>query len=257
MIMIPEERRDKILNLLREKEVCSIKQMVSEFNVSRITIQRDLTLLEEGGFITKVHGGARISKHESGDFESRFNIRYKQNYRKKLQIAKKALSFLRPQSCIFIDSSTTAHVFGVTLFRENIHDMVIVTNAPSLLREAGGYPEFKVISTGGELQRSFSMYEGEWVLEFLDRINIDSAFISAAGISEDLKITTGHRELSGILLKAIQKSAEVNLLVDSTKFFRQGMIHVANLSDVTRIITDNEITKEHKKKLSTSGIEVA
>ena len=254
--MIPEERRDRILSLLREEGVCSIKSLVSEFGVSRITIQRDLTMLEENGLLAKVHGGARVSKLESGVFETRFSIRYKQNYRKKLEIARKALAYARPQGCLFIDSSTTAHVFGMEVFRQNIHDIVIVTNAPSLLAEAAAYPDTKIISTGGELLHSFSMYAGEWVLEFLDSINIDSAFISAAGVSEDLKITTGHRELSSILVKVIQKSAEVNLLMDSTKLFRQGMITVAGLGDCTRIITDGAVTEGQRGALSRSGIEI-
>ena len=254
--MIPEERRDKILDLIRKENVCSIKDLVSKFEVSRITIQRDLTALEESGLIAKVHGGAKSIRQDENIFEARFSIRYKQNYRKKLQIAKKALGFVRPRGCIFIDSSTTAHIFGLEVFRHNIQDLSIVTNAPSLLQEAARYPDFKIISTGGELMRSFSMYSGEWVPEFLDNINIDCAFISAAGVSEDLKITTEHRELSSILLTVIRKSAEVNLLLDSSKLFRRAMITVADLSECTRIIIDDEITEQQKTILSLSNIEI-
>ena len=254
--MIPEERRDRILGLIREDEVCSIKKMVSEFGVSRITIQRDLTTLEESGLVTKVHGGARAVKQDINIFETRFNIRYKQNYRKKLQIAKKALPFARSHECIFIDSSTTAHIFGLELFRQNIQGMVVITNAPSLLQEALKYPDCKIISTGGELIRSFSIFAGEWVLDFLDKINIDCAFISAAGVSEDLKITTSNRELSSVLTKVIQKSAEINLLIDSTKLYRQGMVTVGALSECTRLIIDDGATDEQKTALLTSGIEI-
>ena len=254
--MIPEERRDKILGQIIEDEVCSIKKLVAEFGVSRVTIQRDLTMLEESGQIAKVHGGARLIKPDKNVFESRFNIRIKQNYRKKRQIAKKALGFARPQGCIFIDSSTTAHVFGVDLFSQNIRDMVIVTNSPSLLQEAGKHPDYKIISTGGELLHALSMYTGEWVSDFIEKINFDSAFISAAGISEDLKITTENRELSNILTKAIQNSKEVNLLVDSSKLFRKGMITVGDLSCCTRLITDDAATKQQRAKLSRSEIEI-
>ena len=254
--MIPEERRDRILDLIREEEVCSIKKLVEEFGVSRITIQRDLTTLEENGFLTKVHGGARIAKQDVNVFETRFNIRYKQNYRKKLQIARKALPFAKAHECIFIDSSTTAHVFGLELFRQNIHDVAVVTNAPALLQEASQYQEYRVISTGGELLRSFSMFAGEWVLDFLDKINIDCAFISAAGVSEDLRISTSNRELSSVLVKILHKCAEVNLLMDSTKLFRQGMVTVGDLSDCTRIIMDNNVTDEQKEVLSRAGIEL-
>jgi len=254
--MIPEERRDKILDLIREDEVCSIKKLVSEFGVSRVTIQRDLSMLEEGGLLTKVHGGARIVKQDGNVFETRFNIRFKQNYRKKLQIARKAIPFTRAHECIFIDSSTTAHVFGLELFRQNIQDMTVITNAPSLLQEAVNYPDYKIISTGGELLRSFSMFAGEWVLDFLDKINIDSAFISAAGVSEGLNLTSSNRELASVLSKVIQKSSEVNLLMDSTKFFRQGMVSVGELSDCTRIITDNDVADDQKDILLRAGIEI-
>jgi len=254
--MIPEERRDKILSLIREEEVCSIKNLVMEFGVSRVTIQRDLTILEEQGFLTKVHGGARIARQDLGAFETRFNIRYKQNYRKKLQIAKKALRFTKSQESVFIDSSTTAHVFGLELFRQDIQNMLIVTNSPSLLKEALQYPDYRIISTGGELLRSFSIFAGEWVLDFLDKINIDCAFISAAGVSKDLEITSSNRELASVLSKVIQKSSEVNLLMDSTKLFRQGMVTIGGLSDFTRIIMDDDVSEDQKSILSQVGIEI-
>ena len=253
--MIPEERRDRILSLITEHEVCSMKTLAREFGVSRVTIQRDLTALEESGHILKVHGGAKIQKTDVNTFESRFNIRIKQNYGRKKQIAKKALAFAKPHTCVFIDSSSTAHVFGLELFRQGVQDMAVVTNSPSLLYEAGRYPDYRIISTGGELLRSSSLYAGEWVLDFLDKINFDCAFISAAGVSKDLKITTANRELSSILMKVIRKSAEINLLVDSTKLFRQGMITVGELSACTRLITDNEATEAQKGALSRAGVE--
>ena len=254
--MIPEERRDKILELVRKENVCSVKYLEKEFGVSRITIGRDLAILEENGQILKVHGGAKIVKQDLNAFETRFSIRYKQNYNKKLQIAKKALGFVKPQGSIFIDSSTTAYIFGLELFRHSVRDLSVVSNGPSLLQESIAYPDFKIISTGGELLRTSSMFAGEWVVDFIDKINLDCAFISAAGISENLMITTENRELSSILLKAIQKSSEVNLLMDSSKIFRKGMITVADLSGCTRIIVDDEITKEQRGILSGSGIEI-
>lgn len=233
-----------------------MKDLVSKFKVSRITIQRDLTMLEDSGLITKVHGGAKAVRHDSTIFETRFGVRYRQNFSYKTQIAKKALPFVKPRSTIFIDSSTTAHIFGIEVFRHSIHDLVIVTNAPSLLHEAIKYPDFKIVSTGGELLRSFSMYAGEWVSDFLETITIDSAFISAAGISENLKITTEHHGLSNTLQKVIRNSSEVNLLLDSSKLFRQGMIAFAEISDITRIITDDSISDEKKNFLLHSGIKI-
>ena len=73
------------------------------------------------------------------------------------------------------------------------------------------------------------MFGGTWVLDFLDKINIDSAYISAAGISKDLNITSSNMDLANILKKVIEKSDSVNLLVDSSKIFKREMLDVLSL----------------------------
>ncbi|MBA7693159.1 hypothetical protein ES703_101735 [subsurface metagenome] len=85
------------------------------------------------------------------------------------------------------------------------------------------------------------MLGGSWVIDFLEKVNIDKAFISAAGISYDKKITTSNRELANIIIKVFEKSSEVNLLVDSTKFSKAAMINMSTVEQCKRIITDSNI----------------
>ncbi|GAI86741.1 unnamed protein product, partial [marine sediment metagenome] len=94
------------------------------------------------------------------------------------------------------------------------------------------------ISTGGQLRSDFNMLCGKWTIDFLERLNINSAFISAAGISDEMGITSSDIELVNILSVVIKKSKEVNLLVDSTKFGKVGMIEICPINNITRIITD-------------------
>jgi DeoR/GlpR family transcriptional regulator of sugar metabolism len=256
--MIPEERRERILDKLNKEEICSIKSLAKEFGVSRITIMRDLNILEKNGLVTKVHGGVKIKKNDNNPFgpETRFNYRLKQNYEKKLQIAKKAVAFVKDGTTIFIDSSTTAHMFSLELFKNKYIDLNIVTNSPTIIAEALKLPDIKIISTGGELNSSFSMFGGTWVTDFLDRINIDTAYISTAGISRELNIITSNMELANILKKVIEKSDEINLLVDSSKFFRKEMLNVSTIRNFTRIITDDAIDAEHLKLLKGAGPDI-
>jgi len=92
--MIPEERRTQIINKLKKQDICTISSLIREFGVSRVTIQRDLSLLEKSELVSKVHGGVKLKKEVNKNFETRFNIRLKQNYEKKLEIAKKAVNFV-------------------------------------------------------------------------------------------------------------------------------------------------------------------
>jgi DeoR/GlpR family transcriptional regulator of sugar metabolism len=254
--MIPEERREEMLRMIREKEICAIKTLVSHFGVSRITIQRDLTDLEEKGFITKIHGGAKFRRQEQTSFETRFDIRYNMNYSKKLDVVKNAMQFVKPHSTIFLDSSTTSHMLGCEIMESNFDELNLITTSPSLICEAMKKPDANVISTGGELRSYFSMFGGPFVIEFLERVHIDCAFISSAGISKQFQFTTSNMELSNILKKVIERSHEVNFLLDSTKIFKQAMNVISGTEKCTRIITDAQADKEAVATIIKHGVEV-
>ena len=60
--MIPAERRQRILSLLRESEVISINALVEDLDVSHMTIRRDLQKMEEEGLVIQVSGGVQSAK---------------------------------------------------------------------------------------------------------------------------------------------------------------------------------------------------
>lgn len=237
--MIPEERRNKIINKLRERGVYSIDEFVKGLGVSRVTVQRDINILEKRGLVQKIHGGVKWKEEGIPYFETLFTVRLNQNYEKKVEIATKALEFVHDHSTIFIDSSSTAYVFARRLFKRKYLDLGIITTSPAIQNEALRNPDSKVISTGGELRQNFNMFAGRWVLDFLERVNIDSAFISAAGISTTLNITTSNAELAEILKAVFYRTEEVNLLVDSSKFFKAAMLNIGHINKCRRIITDS------------------
>lgn len=242
--MIPEQRRIKILDKLEESNIYTLDNLTEELGVSRITIQRDVNLLAKKGLLYKVHGGVKLKKDRATFFETRFDARLKQNYEKKLEIAKKALNYVDDNSTIFIDSSTTCYVFAKELFKEKFIDLNIITTSPAILFGSLQYPDLKIISTGGQLRQDFNMLGGNWVEDFLGKVNLDSAFISAAGVSVDRGITSSNVEIANVLAKVLAKSKEVNLLVDSSKFFKLGMLNISPIDNFKRIITDKDLDEK-------------
>ncbi len=247
--MIPEERRNLILEILNEKEIYKINDIVNDFNVSKITILRDIEILKKQGLLKRIHGGIKSGNSEGNLFEKRFNIRLKKNYNKKIEIAKKSLDFLNGAKTIFLDSSTTVFALATELFKKQYPDLNIVSNSPAILNEAMKYSDIHIISTGGELRQDFNILGGSWVIDFLEKINFDVSFISAAGISKDGRITTANKELASILKLIFKRSKEINLLVDSTKCFREGMINISTLDKCRRMITDSEIGSDALRKI--------
>jgi DeoR family transcriptional regulator, copper-sensing transcriptional repressor len=56
--MLPINRHQKILDKIKEDGIVHINQLSQEFNVSEMTIHRDLAQLETEGYLRKVRGGA-------------------------------------------------------------------------------------------------------------------------------------------------------------------------------------------------------
>jgi DeoR/GlpR family transcriptional regulator of sugar metabolism len=246
--MLPEERRNKILEMLDGAALCSVTEFVEQLDVSRITVVRDLAFLEKAGIVTKVHGGAKLRNENRPQYEALFKIRMNRNIQKKQIIGKEAALLPKDDSTIFVDSSTTSYVFVLELMKRKFAHLNIITNSPAILssntvRET---PGVTLIATGGELNPVFNMLGGLWVADFLDKINFDAAFISASGISEKLNLTTSSIDLANILNKVISKTPHVHLMADSSKLSKQEMINICPLSRCSLLITDDGISPDQE-----------
>lgn len=225
------------------------QELIREFGVSRVTIQRDLSLLEKSELVSKVHGGVKLKKEVNKNFETRFNIRLKQNYEKKLEIAKKAVNFVNDGSIIFLDPSSTTYIFAKELFKKQFFDLNIITTSIAIKYESLKYPNLKIVSTGGELRADFNMLGGSWVIDFLEKVNLDASFVSIGGISTKGEISSANRELANVLNVVFKISKEINLLVDSSKFSKTGMLNISPVGKHLRVITDEEIDKKSISEL--------
>ena len=76
---IVQKRRDDIMMIIQKLGDVTVKQLMNDFNVSEITIRRDLQYWEDRGAIIRYHGGAKIVQHmvdhDNSDFTYILNKR--------------------------------------------------------------------------------------------------------------------------------------------------------------------------------------
>lgn len=58
-------RLDKIKKLLLERKEISVQELSDLYEVSAVSIRKDLTRLEEEGFLKRVYGGAILSENNT------------------------------------------------------------------------------------------------------------------------------------------------------------------------------------------------
>ena len=226
-------RQDKIMNLIEENEIVTIKQIQALFpDISVMTIHRDLDALEATGHIVKIRGGARAIHCSS---ETQFDVRERENPEAKSAIARKALHLIQPGSSVFFDAGTTNLMLARALPDINL---TVFTTAPNIAMEIRHLVNPSINLCCGNLNRANLAVSGYNTLEMLETINIDLAFIGVSGCSATNGLTCGMESEMLVKRLVIQKARTSVALCDSSKLTRLMPFTFAHLSDIDYIITD-------------------
>ncbi|WP_243385321.1 DeoR/GlpR family DNA-binding transcription regulator [Bacillus kexueae] len=240
--MLTEERHHIILQLLKEKEIVKLHEMVEATNASESTIRRDLTYLEKNNYVKRVHGGA--TRVTGKLIEPDMKEKSTKNLQAKKVIAKKAASLVEDGDCIYLDAgSTTLQMID---FLNTDYDIVVVTNGlghiEPLLKKG-----IKTYLVGGYVKPRTGALIGSGAIDSIKQYRFDKCFLGANGVHPDLGITTPDPDEAAMKRQALQLSRETFLLVDHTKFHEISFAKIANLEEVT-IITDD--AKEDLKQFN-------
>ena len=243
-------RIKKIEEYILSNESVSLDSLCDVFKISKNTIRRDINEIEKKGSIKKVYGGVTSVVKNLIPFEER-NI--KNNY-KKIAIAKAACEFVKDGDVIFIDSGTTT--LNMIDFLKNRNDVTILTNNLNVIVNALPFPNLNVICTGGSLIRKTNSFEVINTLSIFKDYNISKTFMAATGIS----ISNGATNSSPLEYKLkkviVEKSNELYLLVDSSKFDVSALMTYCELSEINHLVTDKKPPEEYIEFFEKNKIDV-
>lgn len=250
--MLPNQRKEKIIEMLKEDGSAKVAELARIFKVTEVTIRQDLEKLETEGLIIREHGGAYL-KNVADQVQS-FSLANQNNLDKKAIIARKCLEFIEDGDTIILDSgSTTTEIAKLLRGRKNL---TIITNALNIALLLGVEPNIEVIMTGGEFKPPTLSLTGQKAADFFKGLNVQKLFLATAGIS--LKSGLTYPSISDLVVKkAMIEAAEMTYLVaDSTKIGKSALASLGALSLIDYIITDEGIEEKHKQVFNDNEIEL-
>ncbi|MDR0551124.1 MAG: DeoR/GlpR family DNA-binding transcription regulator [Spirochaetaceae bacterium] len=250
--MFPEQRRQAVLELLRENGSCRVQELKQLFHVSEPTIRQDLESLEQAGLIIRQHGGACVNNYAS--FATGIQLERHTNMSLKTRIACKAAGFVSSGDSIILDSGTTVTEMIEPLSEKK--ELKIVTPAINITLALGKEPTNTILMTGGEFKAPTLSLTGEKAAGVFKDLYVEKLFLAAGGFSLAAGLTyPGFSDLP--LKRAMIESAKtVFLLVDSTKLEKILFASLGCADKIDYLLTDDGITKDYAEKLSALGIEV-
>ena len=245
--MLAEERRSRLLELIRMRHFASLPELVEELEVSESTIRRDLEQLEEAGSARRIHGGVLYTglSPKIPHFEASQPIRREQ----KKAIARRALELIEDGETILLDAGSTTYELARLLLGRSLH---IVTNSLPVANLFASNPTSDLVLIGGNICPRSGVAQGPYAANMLATLRVRKTILSVAAVNEE-----GFFNNNPLLVeteKAMMKAAdEVILVVDSSKFGHQSLTHLCPLGDVDYVVTDSGISPEWQEKIVAAG----
>lgn len=238
------KRRMEIFNLLQKNKTVEVNDLSKRFNVSTMTIRRDLNQLAAQGLAITCYGGAKINEVQNN--EPSFSLKSDLQIELKNQIALEASRFIEDGDTILLDTGTTALQLCRHLENKRI---TVLTNSLPAINILHAYNKIQLIIACGQYNEISNGWHSSLTIDFFKQFKIDKAFLGTQGIDPHGSYVSSIDEAQ-VKKAMIESARHCFLLCEHTKFNQTYLSRYASLLDFDCIITDQEIDTVVKEEYS-------
>lgn len=235
--MDAKARRQRIEDRVRVDREVGYAELAAEYDVSEMTIRRDVEALETLGVVRRVVGGAIALAGK--DAEPSFATRVADAAEEKRHIADAVADLIGLGETLILDSGSTALAVAQSLRGRRLGLTVLtpsVLAALELIDEA----DTTVVLTGGELRPGELSLIGPAAEDTLANYNCDTFVMGVAGIDGNRGISDYHQADSRVKRAASRRADRVIVAADRSKLGRVTFTSIAALEEIQVIVTDGD-----------------
>lgn len=243
-------RQMEILNYLSTISFCTLENLSEHFNVSLVTIRRDVNELFEKELIIKYYGGIKLAKKNVSTYDKRIETQTEAKHK----IAKLAATLIEDNDCFLVDAGSTCALLADYIPSE--YNLNIVTNNFEFIDRSKNNENWRITVVGKIFNvKSYSFIEeNDW--NYYSSLNFNKAFLGTTGFTIKSGATNPHSNEATIKTHMVALSEEPILLADSSKFNQISLYTYARADAFAKIITDKERNKDYNSYLSKNNVEL-
>jgi DeoR/GlpR family transcriptional regulator of sugar metabolism len=245
------QRHDSIIEYVVSAGSVRIEDLCEKFEVSTMTIHRDLDVLDSRGILRKSRGV--VTALATNLFEANPEYRKRQKVAEKTEIAHEAFKLVEPGQALMLDDSTTGVHLAELLPQKQ--PLTVITNFQGSIDALSKYPGLALISLGGQHYQWSNAFMGSITIAAIKSLRVDSLFMSTPSVIDDICFHQHHD--ATIIKQAMFDSAEKRyLLLDHGKFSQHALHSNIPLKEFDAVIVDSKTSTEHLERMSEKGIRV-
>ncbi|MFW6323969.1 MAG: DeoR/GlpR family DNA-binding transcription regulator [Desulfovibrionales bacterium] len=244
-------RHEKIVRAVQETGYVTIEDLAGRFNVTPQTVRRDINVLQSEGLVQRYHGGA-------GMISSTQNVAYADRkiicHLEKQRIARLVARHIPDNASLFINIGTTTEEVARALCDHQ--NLKVITNNLNVASILSSYQNIEVIIVGGSVRHRDCGIIGESTIDFIRQFKVDYGIIGISGIDPDgTLLDFDYREVRAARA-IIDNSRKTFLVTDHTKFGRNAMVRLAEITEIDALFTDRRPSKVLVERLAQAGVDL-
>ncbi|MHB1928083.1 MAG: DeoR/GlpR family DNA-binding transcription regulator [Acidimicrobiales bacterium] len=244
-------RRAEVLQWVQSDGVVHVNELARSLGVSASTIRRDLSLMQEGGLLKRVHGGAMVEATD--DVEPQRPDRAVAHAAEKARIAGAAVRLVAEGSTILISGGTTTEALLPLLASRQ--SVTVVTNSLNVAVALAEAPHIEVVVLGGYLRHGELSLLGHMTRRALDDLIVDATFMGAFGLDRE-GVTGANVAEADTDRYLVEAAPRLVVLADGSKFGRRGPVRIASASRISTVVTDARAPEDDVEALRAVGVDV-
>ncbi|WP_297774214.1 DeoR/GlpR family DNA-binding transcription regulator [uncultured Roseovarius sp.] len=244
-------RQPDILEIARAEGKVTVEGLAERFDVTVQTIRRDLTELANAGKLERVHGGAILP---SGVSNILYEERRRLNEPAKQAIARACAAAIPDDASLFLDIGTTTEAVARELMDHR--NLMVVTNNMNVAQILLANTDCEIVVAGGALRRSDNGLVGNLTARTIENFKFDYAILGCSAMDEDGDMLDFDIQEVVVGQTLLNRSREVFLAADHSKFQRSAPVRIGSLRDVDQMFTDTPLPAGLDEKCLAWGTQV-
>lgn len=252
-----EERMKDLLDMLQKRQGVTIKELATLFDVSEMTIRRDIQFLKQNNLVLDIPGAAIINPNSTATVHSDdYSILTATTAyaKEKERIGRYAASLVEENDCVIIDNGTTTERMASAL-PLNLIATVMSSNL-NIINRLAQNPGISIICGGGYYHPDTGLFESPESIALIKKTRATKVFCSAAGVHETMGVTCMNNYEVETKREIMASGAKKILLIDSSKFGAVKSCYVANFTSYDLIITDTGISNDWRERILSMGVDL-
>ena len=243
--MHTRERRSALLAALKEKKKVTVAELASAFDVTTMTMRRDLKRLADENIVTLVHGGAIYN--EGGTTLASVGVRALLNQQGKSQLGRYCARLVQEGNAIYLDYGSTC------AGRRNI---AVLTNSLAVMNILAGSTGLQLFSMGGIFDHGTNGFFGDLACRTIRGFRIDLAFLGVSSLSLEGGVMSPTASDQALKKTLFETARQKIVVVDHTKIGHESFLRVADLREIDILVTDKQADRDFLAGARRQGVAI-